>query len=436
MTNTSSVSPRMAMWVAADQGTCSWANSGMLDLSSEPRTALNNDVTYTYARTYENYYQELYGNISQMNDVLKAINGGMEIGDKGKDNPMLQANALIIRGMAYGYLALVYDKVFIVSDDTNVEAETLEPAPYTEVMSFAMASLEKGIQVCNDNNFTIPQEWFGGESYSNHELAQMAHSFIARFMVQNARNAQQNSKIDWVMVLEHAQNGIQKPVMPYIDGVKWKQWFYHYTIRPGWAKIDLRIINLMDTSYPSRFPDTGDSPGAASSADARLESDFNFSATINMKPERGYYHYSNYEYSRIDLEYVSGVIEGDATDFSLAENNLLIAEAMAETGNLSGAIAIINAGTRTTRGMLSPIPDTATKEEVLDAIFYERDIELIMTGFGIAFFDMRRRDMLQEGTLLHYPMPAKELMLLLLPVYTFGGVSNADGINTSSGGWK
>ena len=68
-------------------------------------------------------------------------------------------------------------------------------------------------------------------------------------------------------------------------------------------------------------------------------------------------------------------------------------------------------------------------------MFYERDIELIMTGFGIAFFDMRRRDMLQTGTMLHFPIPAKELMLLGETVYTFGGVANADGINTSDGGW-
>jgi len=72
---------------------------------------------------------------------------------------------------------------------------------------------------------------------------------------------------------------------------------------------------------------------------------------------------------------------------------------------------------------------------LLKAIFYERDIELIQTGFGIAFFDMRRRDMLQPGTLLHFPIPAKELMVMNMPLYTFGGVANADGINTSNGGW-
>lgn len=434
MTNTSSLSPRMSLWVTADNGTCSWANSGMLDLSSEPRTAFNNDVTYTYANIYENYYEEVYANLWLSIDILQAINRGMELGDDGDDTPMIESLSYLMQGMNLGYLALVYDQSYITTANTNIEEE-LFLSPYTEVMDTALASIQKAIEIANDNKFSIPEDWFGGEAYSNTELAQLAHSFMARFMVQLPRNAADNELVDWQAVLDHAQQGIQKPLAPFMDNVEWVNWFYHYTIRPDWAKIDLRIINLMDPTYPMRFPDDGVSPGRASSADARLESDFNFVSVINMKPERGYYHFSNYEYARIDLEYKTGVVTGYATDFSLTENELMQAEAFVHLGNLPAAIAILNAGTRVTRGQLSPIAETATEEEVLDAIFYERDIELIMTGFGIAFFDMRRRDMLQKGTPLHLPIPAKYLMLEQLPVYTFGGVDNADGINTSNGGW-
>jgi hypothetical protein len=48
---------------------------------------------------------------------------------------------------------------------------------------------------------------------------------------------------------------------------------------------------------------------------------------------------------------------------------------------------------------------------------------------------MRRRIMLQKGTILHYPVPGKELETLGLENYTYGGESNADGINTSNGKW-
>ncbi len=433
MINTSSISPRMSMWVTADNGTCSWANSGMLDLSSESRRAFNNDVTYTYARMYENYYQDLYSNLSQANDVLGVVHEGMDFGDDGEDTPLIEANSYFIQGLSLGYLGLTYNQAFITTEKTDLA--TVELSPYHDVMDSAYQALNKAIEIANNNSFTIDMDWFGGESYTNKELAQLAHSFIARFMVQSSRNAAENAAIDWVAVLNHAQQGIEKPLAPYIDNVDWKNWFYHYTIRPDWAKIDLRIINLMDPDYPAIFPESGMSPGIATSKDERLKTDFNFVSVINMKPERGYYHFSNYEYSKIDLEYKPGVTTGYATDFSLAENELMEAEAYAHQDNLPAAINVLNNGSRKLRGKLAPLPATTSKEEVLDAIFYERDIELIMTGFGIAFFDMRRRDMLQKGTLLHFPVPAKELMLLGMDIYTYGGEENADGINTSNGGW-
>ncbi len=432
MANTSSLSPRMAMWVTADQGTCSWANSGMLDLSSEPRQAFNNDVTYTYAFINEDYYQRLYGTLSQVNDVLIAMDGGMTF-NEGDDDAMIRASSFFIQGLCLGYLGLVYDKGFVMTESTDIES--VDTSPYQDMIDASLEALSKAIDISNTNGFTIPEDWFSGETYTSEELARLAHSFSARFMVYASRNTVQNEAVEWQAVLDHAFAGIQKPLSPYMDNVKWINWFYHYTIRPDWAKIDLRIINLMDSSYPIRFSDDGVSPGAAFSDDARLESDFNFVSVINMKPERGYYHFSNFEYSRIELEYVPGVVTGNATDFSVAENDLFLAEAYVHLNNLSLAIDVINAGTRVTRGLLAPLSTSTTKDEVLNAIFYERDIELIMTGFGIAFFDMRRRDMHQVGTLLHFPIPEKELTILQLSNYTFGGVQNADGIDVSNGGW-
>ena len=152
-----------------------------------------------------------------------------------------------------------------------------------------------------------------------------------------------------------------------------------------------------------------------------------------MKPERGYYHYGDYEYVRYPLSITTD--KGESPTFLVTENDLIRAEALANLGDIAGAVQIINAGSRVTRGGLDPLAESISKEELLDALFYERDIELIQTGFGIAFFDMRRRDMLQYGTLLQFPVPGKELMILEVPNYTFGGESNADGINTSNGGW-
>ena len=79
------------------------------------------------------------------------------------------------------------------------------------------------------------------------------------------------------------------------------------------------------------------------------------------------------------------------------------------------------------------LPGTLSKDEILQIIYAERDIELGRTDFGLIFYEMRRRDALQLGTLLHLPVPADEMANLGLTPYTFGGEVNADGENTADG---
>jgi len=434
MATNSSLSPRMSMWVMADQGTCSWANSGMYHLSSEPRKPFNNTTSYTYASIFERYYADMYANLNQAKNVIQTLNNGMTIEvDNSDKTEMVRAFSYFVHGITMGYISMVYDKVYIVDENTNTDTTGLPLSTYQQGTEAALQSLDKCIEICQNNNFTIPDDWINGSKYSSQELSQLASSFAARFLVYMSRNKAENDQIDWSRVLNYANNGIERPLAPTMDNTTWKSWFRYYTVRPGWARIDCRIINLMDPRYPWRFPDNGANPPSAQSDDHRLQTDFKFNSVNNMKPERGYYNFSNYEYTR--YPYAISTNTGEVTDFSLAELDLIKAEANAELGNLSEAITIVNNGSRTQRGKLSPLSTNTNIVKLLQAIFYERDIELIQTGFGIAFFDMRRRDMLQKGTLLHFPIPAKELMVMHLPLYTYGGVENADGINTSDGGW-
>jgi hypothetical protein len=62
---------------------------------------------------------------------------------------------------------------------------------------------------------------------------------------------------------------------------------------------------------------------------------------------------------------------------------------------------------------------------LLEYIDYEREVELLNSS-GMAFFRRRHVDGLQNGTLRHLPIPAKELETLQLPIYTFGGVGRPD----------
>jgi len=335
------------------------------------------------------------------------------------------------------------------------------------IIDIALEFLDESIQIANSSTFDIPAEWMGGERYTSSELAELANTFAARILVYSSRNKSQNENIDWSRVLDYAKNGIQKPLKPTLgDDYDFYDMFTMYSRYPGWGRIDHRIINLMDPDYPSYWPQIwdrhkwpsqiiwvtqdGKDPGPAESIDARLESDFEYLQDNNYPPDRGLYHFSHYRLKRYD-EVFSEVWYGSKPKPTMLvwENKLLIAEANLRLGNTAEALSILNdpTGARKERGKLPDIT-TADPELLLWHIYYERDIELINTGMGIGYFDMRRRDNLQRGTILHFPVPATELQIMNLEVYTIGipwyiaeGKHNSlndgvpDGENVSEGSW-
>jgi hypothetical protein len=62
----------------------------------------------------------------------------------------------------------------------------------------------------------------------------------------------------------------------------------------------------------------------------------------------------------------------------------------------------------------------------MDALMYEKKIEMFGVAAGTAFFDARGWGTLVEGTPIHFPIPARELETLNLPAYTFGGIGGPD----------
>jgi hypothetical protein len=434
----SSETPARAMWYMADSGTVFWSNFGAVDLSKEPREAFINDVTYPYHWVGEAYYKNMYKVLTSSTDVISVIDNGMEIGTDGEDTDMIKAMAYLTQGLANGYLGLIFNKSVCI--DTKDDFQTMEFSPYKDVVAKGIEQIEKSIEICENSEFVLPSAWIPGDVWTNVELARLAHSYIARLLVYSSRNLAQNTQVDWTKVLSHAQKGIIKDFAPLGDGVKgsWASYFHNRTAGSGWGKIDMRIINILDPNMPATFPESGnytDLPnnGLANSEDARLNLDFEYN-TNNSRPDRGYYRWSTYRYKRLDDYITSNGINKRIIDFRLAENELLMAEAKYNLEDYAGAASIINNGTRVNRGNLPAIGDT--KEEVWEAIWYERNIELILSGVGIEYFDMRRFDKLQKGTMLHFPVPAQQLQLIPTEVYTFGGEFGVPGEDVSNGGWK
>jgi len=223
-----------------------------------------------------------------------------------------------------------------------------------------------------------------------------------------------------------------------MDDIQWYTSYHTYANYGGWGQADMRIVNMMDPRFPSRWVDANtwnvlppQTTTHTAGIDDRIFTDFEFLSTCSFRVERGYYHFSCYRFSRYD-DYLSTWTTAQP-QFRKVENDLLKAEAMLHQSNYSGAAGIINAGTRVTRGALAPVAANAT--EVEQAIFYERNIELFCTGLGLEFFTMRKADKLQPGTPLHLPIPGSQLEVNIMENYTFGPGIGVAGQDYSNGGW-
>ncbi|MBL4904462.1 MAG: hypothetical protein JKZ00_00165 [Flavobacteriaceae bacterium] len=418
--------PGPAFATMADLTTCSWGNFGMRDTSSEPRVAWNNTSSYGNQYITNTYFNALYSVLSDSNTLALAIANGTEF-----ENPaQIEMIAKFGQALSIGYLALVFDKVWL-SDETGIIGE--DATSYADAMTFALGKLDQAISIAQSNGVSVPESWLPGGAGNNASLVGFMNSIGARMLVGNVRNSTQKAGIDWNKVLTYANNGVSADFEIYMDDVTWYDLIPRtYLVFPGWARVDMRIINMMDPNTPDYWEDDVTFQEESTSDDARLLTDYGYLGSNNFRPERGIYHYSSYRYSRYD-SYITNWTE-NIVEYSKAENDMYKAEAMANTGNIGGAAAVINAGTRVTRGNLPEV--AADLQAVKDAIHYERMVEFGWTTMGIGFFEMRKEDMLQSGTLLHFPVPGKALESIPADSYTFGGTTGVPGEDYSTGGWR
>lgn len=421
-----------ALAVAGDIATCSWGNYGMRVLSNEPRNSIPNTASWSDANVLEQPWGGYYAAASGACDVIKAINNGVvyEVDGEDQTNSIL-ASAYFLRGISIGYLGLLFDKAIIIDENSSATITTL--SNYNDVIAAALSDLQKARELSEANIFTLPENFINGYVIDNTKLVRLSNSYAARFMVQGARTLAETNAIDWTAVKTLAENGIQEDFGPIGDnGVNWWSNVVVLSSSPNGfeesgGRLDMRIIHLMDPAQPLFYPTTSPLPSLqATTPDNRINTDFAFDSQVYFRADRGLFHYSHY----ISKRYITDPFFSDGADtkrlitFAKADNDLLLAEANARLNNLPDAIASINNGTRVTRGNLTPLASTATQAEVLDAIFYERYVELFNTALGGGFFDRRRTNQLQIGTFRHFPVPASVLQVIGQELYTFGGANN------------
>ncbi len=414
-----------------------------------------------------------YSALSSANDVLKAIRVKNVFNGP---NPLVETMAVLAEALSLSGIALNYDQGFIVTDSTPADANgspivTFKPS--SVIRDTAQGKFDAAIALANANRFTVPGDFFGQPSatYTNVQIAQIANTMAARNLAYFPRNAAQNAAVDWAKVADYASKGISAGARPF-------DWVFHQDACNTWCdflkvwtndvttmRIHTRVAHLMD---PVSQPDPWDitlntNPNSADKrlGDGTFRGDTAYaSAVLDAYPDttgkggydyvwiigqefgnktRGSWHQSAIGQVRYDEfpgcgDNPQGTLSQGSLDGPLvlaAENDLIWAEALIRSNTNLGLAATLINYTRVgpdrlgrPRGGLTPA--TAGDANLLDELLYEQDVEL--PGSNTApFYNQRRIDKLEPLTPHEMPVPAKELGVLQLSLYTCGGAGHPDG---------
>lgn len=404
----------------------------------------------------ENIWTFLYSNIGAVRNVLYMTDVvGKQYKEGGEDRTyMVQANACFLLGVFHAELSLLYDKAFILTENTDMGAISSEDlVDAVHVRDTALDFFDRCISLCNQHSFTNFAGLYPNNNRlvaNNTELKQFSGFMAARTLAYFPRYSDETASVDWNRVKGYAQDGIKDDWFITLPISGWNtltipNWAYYDPLntRSIWYRVNHRIINMMADAggkskapwpTPSNRQSTDKVTSAATSADKRLSTDFIFFDRLNSND---IWFNSNARYSQYALNRFSDVGEsvdsntGDTYFFVKAESDLLYAEALIRSnGDKSLAASLIN-NTRVGRGELPPA--TASDADLLNKLFYEKVVECSFTVYATPFFDRRRCEIndfkLTVGSFRELPVPYKELEIWkLLDSYdmtkpSFGGTT-------------
>jgi hypothetical protein len=291
-------------------------------------------------------------------------------------------------------------------------------------------------------------------------LIRIARSYIARFLVYNARTPQERANVDWQRVMTNAAAGITAHFGPVIGPDVLGGGGLLTRIQTSGtfvSRADYKLVGPADVSgnfqawlqtpieQRTRFNITTPDRRITGTTPTSNGSYFRYRADDNgYRTDRGTYNFSAYQWFRRAGNTTTGLV----IMFGVDENRLLLAEAHMRTGNNAEAANLINVsrtrqqqiGTVTHPGLPAVTADGVVESAtcvprnaqgacgtLFEALMYERMIEAAGADAVRAWLDSRGWGRLPEGTILHFPIPGRELQALRLPLYTFGGVGGEGG---------
>jgi hypothetical protein len=446
-----------ALSALGEEVTASGAHYGIQDIGRRPPAPIINDPGSSWHPYVQGTWQEYYKIISAARVALIAMQDpNFKLGANGQDNGRLKTSAKFMQGMAHCSLGYTYREAYILDESvTDEQLRTLKLQPYADVMAVGLSELEEAGSLAAANTFTIPSAWMGNVTYTNQDLVKITNSYRARFTAGVARNPRERAAVDWAKVLQLAQTGFTTDFGVQADGPggKWKADIILATgassSSGGGRRIHHDIIGPADTTgawqkwkasnYTQQREITIATPdrrihgaGGPTTPGTQVK----WFPTSGMAESRGLYYFSLYA----DLKWRAyrDTEFGFLVDFAARELNFLKAEALIQLGRLQEAADQINL-TRVPYGRLPPVtvtgvsgpscvPRTPTGAcgTLLDALKYEKGLELWLTGSGVRLSDRRGWGDQFPGLAIHLPVPKNELTLAGLPFYTTGGIGGID----------
>lgn len=439
------------------------ANFGMVEFSGWPKKPVHALSSEVYYGQFSYGWTQQYRGISAVVSGLRALDGGaVEL--SADDMSRAQAFGYFVLGLAHASTAILWDQGYIY--DPSIAVEEVSLHPYAEVMTAALGYFDRAIQEAQGKNFTIPATWISHD-VSAADLVKLAYSYKARYRAAVARNPAERGNVDWAAVASDASKGITED---FLINVRSGSGFSSGTLvnihRYGpWGQLSYQVLGMADQSgnyqqwiaknpldrHPNlsadqtsdpflimtpdkRFPQ-GATVAAQQAADGTLyeipTSSGGYGAQWN-RPDRGSFRWSYYRFVAHN-SWLSSSTRADYQEITVAEMDLLRAEAAFRQGNLGAAATLINK-TRTAAGLnatdasgtnTSCVPKMANGQcgNLFEMLKWEVRLETIYKGLHMApwYFHGRGWGDLAEGSFLQLPVPGQEAEILGIASYTFGG---------------
>ena len=445
-------SPHQAFDNGAEIFASTSTNDGTFQMGVIPAGPVRNELGYNWSQFMRVPWLDLNRALASIRDAVIAV----ENQDLGLQQPArFQSYAKFMQGIFHGYLALMYDRAFILDETVEDPGET-QLQPYDAVMQTALGYLDEARTIAANNDFNLPEPWLGTGSYSSQEFVRIIHSYQARYMTAVARSPQERANVDWGAVLTHTNQGITEDFGVQLDGFG-GVWNSPAKQRSSInASVMLTLLGPADQSGAyhawEQASRTDKDPFNVDTDDRRITGaggpttegkyvqwrDF----TTNIG-DRGREFLS--KYSAKWWRNISDTGTGFAPEMTVEEMEFLAAEAHIRQGNPGQAVPLIN-DDRTSEGELAPADENGVSGsrcvprahgplakasddvshgecgDLMMTLIYEHRIETWGLSAGLPYFHARGWGVLRDGRPCHMPIPMEDIQNLPeVEGYTFGG---------------